>query len=125
MKIISTPNAPAAIGPYSQAVVSGGFVYVSGQLPADPATGELKTDITSAARQSLDNVAAILAEAGTDMAHVVKTTCYLAHLSDFSAFNAVYAEYFKSDCPARACFEVAALPKGALCEVEAVAEIAG
>lgn len=125
MKIISTPNAPAAIGPYSQAVVSGGFVYVSGQLPADPATGELKTDITSAARQSLDNVAAILAEAGTDMAHVVKTTCYLAHLSDFAAFNAVYAEYFKADCPARACFEVAALPKGALCEVEAVAEIAG
>ena len=125
MKIISTPNAPAAIGPYSQAVVSGGFVYVSGQLPADPATGELKTDITSAALQSLDNVAAILAEAGTDMAHVVKTTCYLAHLSDFAAFNAVYAEYFKSDCPARACFEVAALPKGALCEVEAVAEIAG
>ena len=125
MKIISTPNAPAAIGPYSQAVVSGGFVYVSGQLPADPATGELKTEITAAARQSLDNVAAILAEAGTDMAHVVKTTCYLAHLSDFAAFNAVYAEYFKSDCPARACFEVAALPKGALCEVEAVAEIAG
>ena len=125
MKIISTPNAPAAIGPYSQAVVSGGFVYVSGQLPADPATGELKTDITSAARQSLDNIAAILAEAGTDMAHVVKTTCYLAHLSDFAAFNAVYAEYFKSDCPARACFEAAALPKGALCEVEAVAEIAG
>jgi len=125
MKIISTPNAPAAIGPYSQAVVSGGFVYVSGQLPADPATGELKTEITAAARQSLDNIAAILAEAGTDMAHVVKTTCYLAHLSDFAAFNAVYAEYFKSDCPARACFEVAALPKGALCEVEAVAEIAG
>ena len=123
MKIILTPNAPAAIGPYSQAVITGNLVFVSGQLPADPVSGELKTDIESAARQSLDNVAAILKAAGTDMTHVVKTTCYLAHLSDFSAFNAVYAEYFKSDCPARACFETAALPKNALCEVEAVAEI--
>lgn len=122
MKTVSTPNAPAAIGPYSQAVITGNLVFVSGQLPVDPVSGELKTDIESAARQSLDNVAAILAAAGTDMAHVVKTTCYLAHMSDFAAFNAVYAGYFKSGCPARVCFEAAALPKNALCEVEAVAE---
>ena len=123
MKIISTPGAPAAIGPYSQGVVSGGTVYVSGQLPVDPATGEMKTEIAAAARQSLENVDAILSAAGSDMRHVVKTTCYLADLGDFAAFNAVYAEYFKTDCPARACFQVAALPKGALCEIEAVAEM--
>ena len=123
MKTISTPKAPAAIGPYSQGTVSRGFAYVSGQLPVDAATGELKTEISAAARQSLENVRAILEAAGTDMSHVVKTTCYLADLGDFAAFNAVYAEYFKENCPARACFEVAALPKGAVCEIEAVAEI--
>ena len=123
MKVISTPNAPAAIGPYSQGIVSRGFVYVSGQLPIDPATGVMKTGIDEAARRSLENVKAIVEAAGSDMAHVVKTTCYLADLGDFAAFNAVYAEYFVTGCPARACFETSALPKGALCEVEAVAEI--
>ncbi|MCR5262869.1 MAG: RidA family protein [Clostridiales bacterium] len=123
MKVISTPNAPAAIGPYSQGIVSRGFVYVSGQLPIDPATGVMKTEIAEAARRSLENVKAIVEAAGSDMAHVVKTTCYLADLGDFAAFNAVYAEYFVTGCPARACFETSALPKGALCEVEAVAEI--
>lgn len=119
---IQTPNAPAAIGPYSQAVQAGGTVYVSGQLPINPATGEFAgEDIRAQARQSLENIKAILAAAGADMAHVVKTTVLLQDMADFSAMNEVYAEYFSEPYPARAAFQVAKLPKDALVEIEAVA----
>lgn len=119
---IQTEHAPAAIGPYSQAVQAGGTVYVSGQLPINPATGEFAgADIRAQARQSLENIKAILAAAGADMAHVVKTTVLLQDMADFSAMNEVYAEYFSEPYPARAAFQVAKLPKGALVEIEAVA----
>lgn len=119
---IQTPNAPAAIGPYSQAVQAGGSIYVSGQLPINPATGEFAgADIRAQARQSLENIKAILAAAGTDMAHVVKTTVLLQDMADFVAMNEVYAEYFSEPYPARAAFQVAKLPKDALVEIEAVA----
>ena len=114
-KKIQTPNAPAAIGPYSQAVQAGGTIYVSGQLPINPATGEFAgADIRAQARQSLENIKAILAAAGTDMAHVVKTTVLLQDMADFAAMNEVYAEYFSEPYPARAAFQVAKLPKDAL-----------
>lgn len=119
---IQTEHAPAAIGPYSQAVQAGGTVYVSGQLPINPATGEFAgADIRAQARQSLENIKAILAAAGADMAHVVKTTVLLQDMADFAAMNEVYAEYFTEPYPARAAFQVAKLPKGALVEIEAVA----
>ena len=119
---IQTPNAPAAIGPYSQAIQAGGTIYVSGQLPINPATGEFAgADIRAQARQSLENIKAILAAAGTDMAHVVKTTVLLQDMADFAAMNEVYAEYFSEPYPARAAFQVAKLPKDALVEIEAVA----
>ena len=119
---IQTPNAPAAIGPYSQAIQAGGTIYVSGQLPITPATGEFAgADIRAQARQSLENIKAILAAAGADMAHVVKTTVLLQDMADFSAMNEVYAEYFSEPYPARAAFQVAKLPKDALVEIEAVA----
>ena len=119
---IQTPNAPAAIGPYSQAIQAGGTIYVSGQLPINPATGEFAgADIRAQARQSLENIKAILAAAGADMAHVVKTTVLLQDMADFSAMNEVYAEYFSEPYPARAAFQVAKLPKAALVEIEAVA----
>lgn len=118
---IQTPNAPAAIGPYSQAIQAGGTIYVSGQLPINPATGEFAgADIRAQARQSLENIKAILAAAGADMAHVVKTTVLLQDMADFSAMNEVYAEYFSEPYPARAAFQVAKLPKDALVEIEAV-----
>ena len=121
-KKIQTPNAPAAIGPYSQAVQAGGTIYVSGQLPINPATGEFAgADIRAQARQSLENIKAILAAAGTDMAHVVKTTVLLQDMADFAAMNEGYAEYFSEPYPARAAFQVAKLPKDALVEIEAVA----
>ena len=121
-KKIQTPNAPVAIGPYSQAVQEGGTIYVSGQLPINPATGEFAgADIRAQARQSLENIKAILAAAGTDMAHVVKTTVLLQDMADFAAMNEVYAEYFSEPYPARAAFQVAKLPKDALVEIEAVA----
>lgn len=121
-KKLQTPNAPAAIGPYSQAVQAGGSIYVSGQLPINPATGEFAgADIRAQARQSLENIKAILAAAGTDMAHVVKTTVLLQDMADFAAMNEVYAEYFSEPYPARAAFQVAKLPKDALVEIEAVA----
>ena len=121
-KKIQPPNAPAAIGPYSQAVQEGGTIYVSGQLPINPATGEFAgADIRAQARQSLENIKAILAAAGTDMAHVVKTTVLLQDMADFAAMNEVYAEYFSEPYPARAAFQVAKLPKDALVEIEAVA----
>ena len=122
MTVISTPNAPAAIGPYSQAVQAGNTIYVSGQLPIDPATGAFAgEDITAQTRQSLNNINAILAEAGADMSNVVKTTVLLANIADFAAMNAVYAEFFTAPFPARAAFQAAALPRNALVEIECVA----
>lgn len=119
---IHTPNAPAAIGPYSQAVQAGNTLYVSGQIPIDPATGAFSgDDITAQTRQSLTNVRNILEAAGFTLADVVKTTVLLADIADFAAMNTVYAEFFTSDCPARACFAVKDLPKGALVEIEAIA----
>ncbi|MCI8887993.1 MAG: RidA family protein [Hungatella sp.] len=121
-KVYATTNAPAAIGPYSQAVQAGDLVFVSGQLPIDPATGEFAgADIESQARQSLNNIKAILESEGLSMENVVKTTVLLQNIGDFGAMNEVYATFFAGQCPARAAFEVAALPKGALVEIEAVA----
>ena len=119
---IHTDKAPAAIGPYSQAIQAGNTIYVSGQLPIDPATGAFAgEDITAQTRQSLNNIKAILAEAGADMSNVVKTTVLLANIADFAAMNAVYAEFFTAPFPARAAFQAAALPKNALVEIECVA----
>ena len=119
---IHTENAPAAIGPYSQAIQAGNTIYVSGQLPIDPATGAFAgNDITSQTRQSLTNMKNILLQAGADMCDVVKTTVLLADIADFAAMNAVYAEFFTAPYPARAAFQVACLPKNALVEIECVA----
>lgn len=119
---IHTSNAPAAIGPYSQAVQAGPLLFISGQLPLDPATGAFAgEDITAQTRQSLTNIRSILEAAGYTCADVVKTTVLLADMADFSAMNAVYAEFFTENCPARAAFAVKELPKGALVEIEAVA----
>lgn len=119
---VHTENAPAAIGPYSQAVKAGNTIYVSGQIPIDPAKGEFAgDDIAAQTRQSLTNISNILKAAGTDMNHVVKTTVLLKDIADFAAMNAVYAEFFSEPYPARAAFQVAAIPKGALVEIEAVA----
>ena len=119
---INTPNAPAAIGPYSQAIQAGNTVYVSGQLPIVPATGAFAGDeIKAQTRQSLTNMKNILIEAGTDMSAVVKTTVLLANIADFAAMNEVYAEFFTAPYPARAAFQVACLPKNALVEIECVA----
>lgn len=122
MKAINTKNAPAAIGPYSQAIEVNGFVYTSGQLPIDPATGEFAgSDIKSQAEQSLKNVKAILEEAGLTMKNVVKTTVFLADMADFAAMNEVYSTYFLEPYPARSAVAVKTLPKGALVEIECVA----
>ena len=122
MNIIHTVSAPAAIGPYSQAIQAGNTVYVSGQLPIDPATGAFAgADIAAQTRQSLTNIRSILAGAGYSMTDVVKTTVLLADIADFAAMNAVYAEFFTAPFPARAAFQVAALPKNALVEIECVA----
>ncbi|MCD7818515.1 MAG: RidA family protein [Lachnospiraceae bacterium] len=119
---IQSTNAPAAIGPYSQAIRSGNSIYVSGQLPINPGTGSFpEGQIKEQTEQSLKNIAAILEAAGCSMDNVVKTTVYLADISDFNAMNEVYAKYFQGVCPARAAFQVAALPKGALVEIEAIA----
>ena len=121
---IHTENAPAAIGPYSQAIKVGNTIYVSGQLPIDPKTGEFAgEDIESQTRQSLTNVQNILREAGADMDNVVKTTVLLADIADFAAMNGVYAEFFSAPFPARAAFQVAALPKAAKVEIEVVAVV--
>ncbi len=118
---IATPHAPAAIGPYSQAVRCGDMLYTSGQIALDPSVGTLVgTDITSQTEQVMKNLQAVLTQAGTDFDHVVKTTCFLADINDFAAFNAVYGAYITS-APARSCVAVAALPKGALVEVEVIA----
>lgn len=122
MKAINTTNAPAAIGPYSQAIKACGTVYVSGQLPIDPATGEFaQGGIQAEARQSLTNIKNILAEAGLTMQNVVKVTVLLADISNFAAVNEVYSEFFQAPYPARSAFAVAALPKGANVEIEAIA----
>ena len=123
IKKIHTNDAPAAIGPYSQAIVCGNLLFTSGQVPINPATGNVETEgITDQATQVMKNLAAVLAEAGTSFENVVKTTCFLADMNDFAAFNAVYAEYFTSK-PARSCVAVKTLPKNVLCEVEVIAEI--
>ncbi len=122
MRVIETNQAPAAIGPYSQGMVSGSTVYVSGQIPVVPATGAIPEGIAAQAEQSCKNVAAVLAAGGSGLDKVVKTTCFLADIGDFAVFNEVYAKYFVSK-PARACVAVKALPKGVLCEIEAVAEL--
>lgn len=121
-KILSTSNAPAAIGPYAQGVQSGNLVFVSGQLPIVPATGELHTGpIGEQTRQSMENITAILAEAGCTLADVVKTTIFLKDLGDFAEVNAAYATFFPEDAPARACVQVAKLPKDAKVEIEVIA----
>ena len=122
MTVISTPNAPAAIGPYSQGMIAGGLVFCSGQIPVDPATGLIPEGITAQAEQSCRNVAAVLAAAGSDATRVIKTTCFIADMADFAAFNEVYAKYFTGK-PARSCCAVKTLPKNVLCEIEAIAEL--
>lgn len=121
MKIISTPNAPAAIGPYSQGYEVNGLVFTSGQIPVEPMTGAIPEGIEAQAHQSCRNVGAILEEAGIGFDRVFKTTCFLADMGDFTAFNAVYEQYFVFK-PARSCVAVKTLPKGVLCEIEAIAE---
>ena len=120
MKIIYTENAPAAIGPYSQAFEVNGFVYTSGQIPVNPADGSTPEGIAAQAEQSCKNVGAILEAAGIGFEKVFKTTCFLADMGDFAAFNEVYSKYFISK-PARSCVAVKTLPKGVLCEIEAIA----
>lgn len=123
--VISTNNAPAAIGPYSQAIRFGNMVFTSGQIPLNPQTGELVTDdVRKAARQSLENVKAILEAAGTSMDNVIKTVIFLKDINDFAAVNEVYGEYFKDKMPARSTVQVGKLPKDALVEIEAIAYIA-
>ena len=122
MNAISTKKAPAAIGPYSQAIRVGNLIYTSGQIPLDPATGAfVEGGIKEQTRQALTNIKAILEEAGTSMDNVVKTTVFMANMDDFADMNAVYAEYFKGDKPARVCYQVAKLPKGAMVEIDAIA----
>ena len=123
MRIIHTDNAPAAIGPYSQAMMVGNMMYTSGQIALNPATGALAGDsIEAQTEQAIQNLKAVLEAAGSSLKSVVKTTCFLQRMSDFAAFNAVYGQYFPGK-PARSCVEVTALPKGALVEIEAVAEV--
>ena len=121
-KIIATDQAPAAVGPYSQAVLVNGLLFVSGQIPVNPADGSVAESIEDQSHQALKNVGAILAEAGLSYEDMVKTTVLLADIADFKAMNAVYAEYFTQDKPARACFQVAALPLGVKVEIEVIAD---
>lgn len=123
LKKVSTDKAPAAIGPYSQGIIAGQILFASGQIPIDPATGEITgKDITEQATQAIRNVGEILKEAGTDYTKVIKTTCFLADMEDFAAFNAVYEQYF-TEKPARSCVAVKQLPKNVLCEVEVIASL--
>ena len=122
MQVISTTNAPGAIGPYSQGFIVNGFVYTSGQIPVNPANGEIPEGIAAQAEMSCKKVGAILEAAGVNFEHVFKTTCFLADMGDFAAFNQVYAKYFVSK-PARSCVAVKTLPKGVLCEIEAIAKV--
>ena len=120
-RIISSPLAPKAVGPYSQAVEVGGTLYISGKLPIDPATGQMVEGIEAQTARSLDNIRAILEEAGYTLDDVVKSTVLLANIGDFAAMNGVYAKYYTKDMPARVCYEVANLPMGALVEIETIA----
>ena len=121
LKKVATDKAPAAIGPYSQGIIANGFLFASGQIPIIPATGAIaEGDITGQAKQVMENIGEILKEAGTDYEHVVKTTCFLADMADFGAFNGVYEKYFTGK-PARSCVAVKQLPKNVLCEVEIIA----
>ncbi len=120
-KTIASPKAPAAVGPYSQAVELNGALFISGQLPVDPVSGQMPEGIEAQTRRSLDNLGYILEEAGLGFDDIVKTTVLLDDIANFGAMNAVYAEYFKGDKPARVCYQVAALPKGAKVEIDAVA----
>ncbi len=120
--IIKTKNAPAAIGPYSQAAAAGGFLFVSGQIPINPATGNIESNtIELQAKQVFSNIKAILAEANVGLESVVKTTLFLKNIDDFAAVNEIYALFFKKDCPARSAAEVSSLPKNALIECEVIA----
>ena len=123
MEKVKTDKAPAAIGPYSQAIISNGLVYTSGQIPINPATGNIeKDDIEGQTVQAISNLKAVLEEAGSSLDSVIKTTCFLQNIGDFAKFNETYAKYFTSN-PARSCVEVAALPKGALVEIEVIAKL--
>ena len=123
MSVVSTPNAPAAIGPYSQARIAGGFVFASGQIPINPADGSIPAGLEAQAEQVFRNVKALLEAAGTDMAHVVKTTVFIQHMEDFAAINAIYARHFVEPFPARSCVEVAKLPRDVLLECEVIATL--
>lgn len=120
LKVINTEKAPAAIGPYSQAIVLKDMLYTSGQIPVNPKTGEIPEGITAQAEQVMKNIEAVLSEAGAGFDQAVKTTCFIADMNDFAAFNEVYAKYFTSK-PARSCVAVKTLPKNVLCEVEVIA----
>lgn len=122
-EIISTTNAPAAIGPYSQGIKMGDMVFTSGQIPVNPETGEVVTEIKAATKQSLENVKAVLEQAGSSLDKVFKTTVFIKDMNDFTAVNEVYAQYFTGDAPARSCVEVARLPKDVLIEIEAIATL--
>ncbi|SFS86100.1 reactive intermediate/imine deaminase [Succinivibrio dextrinosolvens] len=123
-KIISTPKAPAAIGPYVQGKIINGLLFASGQIPLVPETGVMaEGDIKEQARQALNNVKALVEAAGSDLSKVVKTTCFLKDIADFAAFNEVYSEFFKENAPARSCVGGIDLPKNALCEIEVIAEV--
>ena len=121
IKYVHSDKAPAAVGPYSQAVELNGTVYVSGQLPINPATGTMPDSVDAQTRQAIENISSILAAAGLSLAYVVKTTVILADMADFAAMNAAYADYFKDSKPARVCFQAAALPKNAKVEIDAIA----
>lgn len=123
LNLVATEKAPAAVGPYSQAVTIGNLIFTSGQLPIDPKSGELVSEITAATRQSLDNVVAILEEAGTTLEKVVKVTVFVSDIKNFGAINEVYAQYFSNHKPARSLVEVSNLPKGGVIEIEAIAEL--
>ncbi len=124
LKRVQTDGAPAAIGPYSQAIVTGGFVYTAGQIALDPKTGEMVAGgVEAQAKRVLENLSAVLEASGSSLEHVVKTTIYLADMNDFAAVNQVYAGYFQQPFPARSTVEAAALPKGALVEIDAVARV--
>ena len=122
MKTVVTDKAPAAIGPYSQAQIAGGFVFASGQIPIIPETGEIAQGLEAQARQVFKNISEILKAADSDISRVVKTTVFIRNMDDFAAINAIYAEYFKEPFPARSCVEVARLPKDVLLECEVIAE---
>lgn len=123
MKEISTTNAPSAIGPYSQAVVSGNTVFTSGQIPVNPATNEIPDGISAQTHQVLSNLKNLLEASGTSISNVIKTTVFIKSMADFPTVNEIYSTYFTAPCPARSCVEVSALPKDVLIEIEAIAEI--